>query len=372
MKRNPLKDLESLGQSIWLDYIRRDLIASGKLLKLIEEDGLSGMTSNPAIFEKAIVESDLYDTDIQEMASSGKSINKIYETLSQQDVQKAADVFRPLFEKTSGTDGYVSLEINPHLAHDAEATIQEGRRLWSLLNRPNVLIKVPATTEGLIAIRQLISEGINVNVTLLFSLDRYRAVAEAYLEGLEERLDRQKPIGQINSVASFFLSRIDALVDPRLEKIITSDGPLKEVAQEAHGEVAISSARLAYQIYKEIFSSVRFKKLEAKGAQAQRLLWASTSNKNPAYSDVKYIEAVIGTNTVNTVPPQTLDAYRDHGNPMLRIELHLEKANRILTNMSKLGIEMSEITQQLEDDGIVKFNEPFDKLMDSLAMKSDR
>ena len=394
MNENPLKKLESLGQSIWLDYIRRDLIANGELQHLIDEDGLRGMTSNPSIFEKAIAESTIYDSVIQKMALDGKDVNTIYEAISQQDVQSAASVFKTLYEKTAGEDGYVSLEVNPHLAHDTAGTIEEGRRLWVTLNRPNVLIKVPATTECLVAIRQLISEGINVNVTLLFSLPRYRAVAEAFVEGLEARVAKRKSIDQITSVASFFLSRIDTLVDPLLEKIIVSDtlieyvqnapglvDPLlekiiesdskkNEIAREALGELAISSAKAAYQIYKEVFHSSRFKKLEEKGAHVQRLLWASTSNKNPNYSDIKYIEPLIGTNTVNTVPPQTIDAYRDHGDPKLTIEQDLQKANRVLKSLPELGIDINKITQQLEDEGIGKFNEPFDKLMGALANKS--
>ncbi len=370
MNNNPLKQLENLGQSIWLDYIRRDLITSGELLHLIEDDGLRGMTSNPAIFEKAIAGSNLYDAEIQKMALGGKDVNQIYEAISQADVQSAADVFRPLYEKTSGKDGYVSLEVNPHLAHKAKGTIQEGQQLWSLLNRPNVFIKVPATTEGLVAIRQLISDGINVNVTLLFGLPRYQEVAEAYIKGLETRVAKRKPIDQITSVASFFLSRIDTLVDPLLEKQKEAEGSKKKMAKEAHGEVAIASARLAYQIYKEIFGSERFKKLEEKGANAQRLLWASTSNKNPNYSDVKYIEALIGKNTVNTVPPLTIDAYREHGKPKLTIETDIEKADRVMISLPKLGIDINQITQQLEDEGVKKFNEPFDKLMEALVQKS--
>ncbi|HEX7584669.1 MAG TPA: transaldolase [Prolixibacteraceae bacterium] len=370
MKDNPLKKLESLGQSIWLDYIRRDLIASGELLHLIDYDGLRGITSNPAIFEKAIAESNIYDPDIRRMASKKKDINEIYEFLSQHDVKNAADVFRPLYEKTEGKDGYVSLEVNPHLAHDTKGTIEEGRRLWSALNRPNVLIKVPATSDGLPAIRQLISEGINVNVTLLFGLPRYREVAEAYISGLEARTAQGNPIDHIASVASFFLSRIDTLVDPLLQKIIESDSKKKEIAKVALGEVAISSARAAYQIYKEIFGSARFKKLEEKGAHVQRLLWASTSNKNPEYSDVKYIEAIIGKETVNTVPPQTIDAYRDHGDPKLRVELDIKKANQVLASLPELGINLDQVTQQLEDQGVSKFNEPFDKLMKELSKKA--
>lgn len=369
MKLNPLKKIESLCQSIWLDYIRRDLVSNGELERLIIEDGLRGMTSNPAIFQKAITESNLYDSDIHWM-SEKRDVNGIYEALSQLDVQNAADVFRPIYENTSGEDGYVSLEVNPHLAHNSKGTVEEGRRLWAALHKPNVFIKVPATPEGLLAIRQLISEGININVTLLFGLPRYRAVAEAYIEGLEMRVTHGKPIDQIASVASFFLSRIDTVVDPELEKIIMTDSKRKEMAKEALGEVAISSAKAAYQIYKEIFNSPRFKRLELKGARAQRLLWASTSNKNPEYSDLIYVEALIGPNTVNTIPPQTIDAYRDHGDPKLTLELDLEKANRIIANLPKLGIDLNQVTQQLEDDGLSKFNEPFDKLMDALGKKS--
>ena len=372
MNNNPLKKLESLGQSIWLDYIRRDLITNGELQKLIDEDGLRGMTSNPSIFEKAIAESNLYDDVIQKMALKGKNVIAIYEAISQQDVQDAADVFKPLYERTGGKDGYVSLEVNPHLAHNTNGTIEEGRRLWIALNRPNVLIKVPATIEGLPAIRQLISEGINVNVTLIFGLSRYAEVAEAFIVGLEDRLKQGKPIDDIASVASFFLSRIDKVVDPMLEKIINYDNKKKKFAEEALGEVAIASAKAAYQIYKEVFGSARFKILEEKGARAQRLLWASTSNKNPIYSDVKYIEALISANTVNTVPPKTLDAYRDHGNPKLILEKNTRKAKRLMTNLPELGIDINEITQQLEDEGIRKFNKPFDKLMEALAKKSEK
>ena len=370
MQNNPLKKLETLGQSIWLDYIRRDLITNGELQQLIENDGLRGMTSNPAIFQKSIAESNLYDSEIRDLAAQNKEINTIYEEISQKDVQQAADVFRPLYDKTKGDDGYVSLEVNPHLANNTQGTIAEGRRLKTALKRPNVLIKVPATLEGLPAIRQLISEGISINVTLIFGLPRYRAVAEAYVEGLEERATQGKPLDNVTSVASFFLSRIDTLVDPILEKIMETDSKKDEIAREARGEVAISSAKAAYQIYKEVFGSSRFKELKEKGARVQRLLWASTGNKNPNYSDVKYIEPLIGQNTVNTVPPQTINAYRDHGNPKLTIELDIKKADRVLKSLPELGIDIDKVTQQLERDGIGKFNEPFDKLMEALAKKS--
>ena len=372
MKDNPLKKLETLGQSIWLDYIRRDLIASGELRRLIEKDGLRGMTSNPAIFEKAIAESNIYDQDIREMALKKKDVKVIYETISQRDVQNAADEFRSVYENTEGEDGYVSLEVNPHLAHDTKGTIEEARRLWAALNRPNVFIKVPATSDGLPAIQQLIGEGININVTLLFGLPRYRQVAEAYIAGLEARIAQGKPVKHIASVASFFLSRIDTLVDPLVEKIIESKDKKMEIANKVHGQVAISSAKLAYQIYKEIFGSNRFKKLVDKGARVQRLLWASTSTKNPDYSDIKYVEQIIGPDTVNTVPLETLDVYRNHGDPKLRLEQDVDEANWVMARLPELGITIDKVTQQLEDEGIKKFSEPFDKLMESLAKKSSK
>ncbi|MDA3834680.1 MAG: transaldolase [Spirochaetales bacterium] len=370
MKANPLKKLEILGQSLWLDYIRRDLITSGELRRLIEKDGLRGMTSNPSIFEKAIAESNIYDQDIRDMALTKKDVKAIYEALSQLDVQNAADEFRSVYEKTEGEDGYVSLEVNPHLAHDTRGTIDEARRLWAALNRPNVLIKVPATLEGLTAIRQLISEGINVNVTLLFGLPRYRQVAEAYIAGLEECDAQGKPVKNIASVASFFLSRIDAMVDPLVEKFIEPGDKSTEIANKLHGQVAVSSAKAAYHIYKEIFGSSRFKKLADKGARVQRLLWASTSTKNPDYSDVKYIESIIGPDTVNTVPLKTMNAYRDHGDPELSLEKDVLEANRIIEQLPVLGISIDKATQQLEDEGVKKFNEPFDKLMEALTKKS--
>jgi len=362
--------LGTLGQSIWLDYIRRDLIESGELRRLIEEDGLRGMTSNPSIFEKAIAESHIYDQDIQDMALNKKDVKTIYEALSQRDVQNAADEFRSVYDETDGKDGYVSLEVNPHLAHDTKGTIAEARRLWAALNRPNVFIKVPATSDGLPAIQQLISEGINVNVTLLFGLPRYRQVAEAYIAGLESREAQGKPVKHIASVASFFLSRIDTLVDPLVEKFLEPSGKKTEIAKKVHGQVAIASAKIAYQIYKDIFSSNRFKKLADKGARPQRLLWASTSTKNPEYSDVKYIEPLIGPNTVNTIPLETINAYRDHGDPKSRLEQNVKEANWIMARLPELGISIDKVTGQLEDEGVRKFNEPFDKLMEALLKKS--
>jgi transaldolase len=277
-----------------------------------------------------------------------------------------------VYDETDGKDGYVSLEVNPHLAHDTNGTIAEARRLWAALNRPNVLIKVPATTEGLQAIQQLIIEGINVNVTLLFGLPRYRQVAEAYISGIEARLAQGKSVQHVASVASFFVSRIDTLVDPRLEKIIARGGDEVQLAKQLHGQVAIASAKAAYQIFKEIFGSDRFKKLTDQGARVQRLLWASTGTKNPDYSDVKYIEALIGADTVDTAPPETLDAYRDHGEPKARLEQDAEQADWVLQRLPLLGINIDQVTQQLEDEGVEKFNQPFDELMETLAKTSSQ
>jgi transaldolase len=358
--------LQEFGQSVWLDYTRRDLIASGELRLLIEEDGLRGMTSNPSIFEKAIVGSQNYEADIQDLTFDGKSPKMIYETLSQGDVQGAADEFRSVYDETDGRDGYVSLEVNPHLAHDTKGTIAEARRLWRALNRPNVFIKVPATIEGLPAIEQLISEGINVNITLLFGLPRYRQVAAAYIAGIEARANVGKSVEHVASVASFFLSRIDSLVDPLLEKFIAQGGNEADVAKKVRGQVAIASARMAYQIYKEIFRSERFRKLASRGARVQRLLWASTSTKNPAYSDLKYVETVIGPDTINTVTVETLDAYRDHGEPKASLEHDVDGADWVLQRLPELGINIDQVTQQLEDEGVDKFNQSFDKLMNAL------
>jgi transaldolase len=369
---NSLKRLGTLGQSVWLDYIRRDLIASGQLRRLIEEDGLRGMTSNPSIFEKAIVDSHDYDEDIRAMALNGKGAETTYESLSQRDVESAADQFRHLYDRTDGQDGYVSLEVNPHLAHDTKGTMEEARRLWAALNRPNVLIKVPATANGLPAIQQLIGEGISVNVTLLFGLPRYRQVAEAYIAGLEARAAQGQPLKHLASVASFFVSRIDALVDPMLGRLIAQGGKEADLAKKARGQVAIASAKMAYQVYKEIFGGERFRKLAPQGARVQRLLWASTSTKNPDYSDVKYVEALIGPDTVDTAPLETLDAYRDHGEPKARLEQDVEEARSVLERLHELGIDIDSVTRQLEDEGVEKFNKPFDKLMATLAQRSPR
>jgi transaldolase len=378
LKKNPLLKLEELGQSVWLDFTRRDLIAGGELRRLIEEDGLRGMTSNPSIFEKAITGSASYDDDIRAMAFEGQSPQAIYEDLSQRDVQAAADEFRAVYDKTDGGDGYVSLEVNPHLAHDTRGTIVEARRLWRALNRPNVFIKVPATAEGIPAIRELTSDGINVNVTLLFGLGRYRQVAAAYLAGIEERVAKSQAVKGVASVASFFVSRIDSRVDPQLERLIKAGGVTADLATAAQGEVAIANAKMAYQIFKEIFvyeetvAGKRFRELADRGARAQRLLWASTSTKNPEYNDLKYVEALIGPNTINTVPTETLAGYRAHGEPKARLEEDIEQASRVLDSLPELGINLDQVTEQLEAEGVDKFNQAFDKLITALKEESHR
>jgi len=369
MSKNPLQKLEDFGQSPWLDFIRRHLITSGELQRLIDEDGLKGVTSNPAIFDKAIEGSDDYDEAIRALANQNKSVEEIYQNITVEDIQWAADVFYPLYEKVDGKDGYVSLEVNPHLARDTDGTIAEARRLWKTAGRPNIFIKVPATKEGLPAIQQLLSEGINVNVTLLFGLPRYEEVAEAYIAGLEERAKKGEPIARVASVASFFLSRIDVLVDPRLEKMMAGGGDQATAAKNLHGQVAVASAKMAYHHYKRIFGQDRFKALADKGARPQRVLWASTSTKNPDYSDIKYVEPLIGPNTVNTMPMETLEAYRDHGNPAPRLEEGVDEAAAVLQRLPELGIDLKQVTQQLVEEGIEKFNKPFDSLLNTLDKK---
>jgi len=369
MKDNPLLKLESFGQSIWLDFISRGMLDSGELLRLINEDGVSGVTSNPSIFEKAIAESNDYDDAILSLAREGKTAAEIYEKVVVEDIQRTADLFRPLYERMEGRDGFVSLEVSPHLARDSAGTFREARHLWMRVDRPNLLIKVPGTQEGLTVIRQLIGEGINVNVTLLFGLPRYQAVAEAYIAGLEERAASGLPLDRISSVASFFLSRIDVLVDHLLDEKLKEGGRRENNVFLLHGKVAVASARAAYQLYKEIHASERFRKLAAGGARPQRVLWASTSTKNPVESDVKYVEALIGTETINTIPLETLNAYRDHGNPALRLEDDLEGTERVLQHLAETGIDLETVTSQLENEGIEKFVKPFDKLIQALEKK---
>jgi transaldolase len=369
MAQNPLRELQSLGQSVWLDFLSRGLLKSGQLARLIEQDGISGVTTNPAIFEKAIGGSSDYDAAIRELAQKGQNSDSIYRELVVADVTEAADLLRPVYERTRGGDGFVSLEVSPLFANDTAQTVAEAHALWRTLLRHNVFIKVPGTREGIPAIRELIAEGINVNVTLLFSLVRYREVTRAYLEGLQMRLARGLPIDHVTSVASFFLSRIDTLLDPQLEKIAKQGGAAGRAAAELVGEVAIASAKRAYHIFQEVFHGPEFAPLREHGARPQRLLWASTSSKNPAYPDVKYVEALIGPETINTMPLETIEAYRDHGAPQLTLEDHMDQAQRVLAKLGELGIDLDAATDQLEKEGVVKFATPFASLMRALEAK---
>ena len=367
---NPLVAIHGFGQSIWLDYIRRNILHNGELQRLITEDGLRGVTSNPAIFEKAIAGSDDYAADIQQMARQGHSAEQIYAALAVADVQQACDLLRPLYDQPNyGGDGYVSLEVSPELIDDTAGTVAEGLHYWHTVNRPNVMIKVPATLAGLPAIRQLIAAGVNVNVTLIFSVERYKLVAEAFLAGLEDRVQAGQPVQRLDSVASFFLSRIDVLLDPMLEKMAAEGGEQSEVAQSLVGKVAIASAKRAYLLYQELFAGPRWAALQAQGAQPQRLLWASTGNKNPNYDDLKYVEALIGPNTVNTIPVDTLDLYRTNGHPAARLTDALDQD--VLGSLPSLGLHLEALTDQLEREGAQKFTEPFAKLLAVLEQQRE-
>jgi len=358
MESNRVKRIHDFGQSIWLDFIDRKIMNTGELDKLINEDGIRGITSNPAIFEKAISSSSDYDEDIKSFSKEKQNNEELFYALAIKDIQRAADMLLPVYnEEVKGADGYVSLEVSPLLAKDTEGTIKQARELWKQVDRKNVMIKIPGTAEGLAAIRKCTGEGININVTLLFGLERYEEVTDAYISGLEDRVAANQPINEIASVASFFLSRIDVLIDPILASKNLS--ALK-------GEVAIASAKKAYEIYKRVFSSERFRKLEQKGAKPQRVLWASTGSKDPSFSDVKYIEALIGPDTVNTVPMETIEAYRDHGEPENRLESDMDKANNVLSELKSAGINLQQLTQQLEDEGIEKFNKPYNTLMNAI------
>ncbi len=368
-KTNPLKDLLNFGQSVWLDYIRRDLLTSGELKRLIEEDGLRGMTSNPAIFEKAITGSTLYADLLNSLRSrTDLDAKGRYEILAIRDIQDAADFLRPVYESSRWRDGYVSLEVSPYLARDTKGTIEEARRLWKTVGRENVMIKIPGTTEGIPAFQQAISEGINVNVTLLFAQEVYVKVAEAYIGGVEQFGARGGDVSRMASVASFFISRIDSLVDSIIDaRLKSSKDPLEqEQLKSVQGKVAIANGKQTYQKYQGIFATDRWKVLAAKGAQTQRVLWASTSTKNPAYRDVLYVEELIGPDTVDTIPPATLEAFRDHGIPRASLTENVGEAHRTMDAVAKLGISMKEVTDKLTDDGVRLFAEAFGKLLEAV------
>jgi transaldolase len=364
---NPLVAVAELGQSVWIDHLDRGRIASGQLRRLIAEDGLRGVTSNPTIFDKAISSDPIYDAPIR--ARKGRTPAEIYEAITIEDIQLAADEFRPVFDKLAGRDGFVSLEVSPRLAYDTAGTIDEARRLWNAVDRPNLMIKVPATRPGLAAIEALIAEGIHVNITLLFALDRYERVASAYLAGLESR-SRQRRSVLVPSVASFFLSRIDTAVDAELDRRVHDGKIAPEVAKRLRGRTAIASARLAYQRYKRIIAEPTFRALEAHGARPQRLLWASTSTKDPAYNDVYYVDALIGADTIDTVPVETFEAYREHGDPAPRLEQHLDEAHEVIATLPTAGIDLAAVTDQLEREGVQKFTDSYERLLSTIARKA--
>jgi transaldolase len=363
---NPLKGLLAYGQSPWMDYIRRDLLTGGGLKKFIAEDGLRGQTSNPTIFEKAINGSTLYSDILNSPEAKSLNAKQLYEKIAIRDVQDACDIFRPVYDETKHRDGYVSLEVSPYLANDTNGTIEEARRLWKAVNRPNVMIKVPATPEGVPAIRQLLEDGLNINITLLFAQSAYEKVAEAFIAALEARAAKGQPINQIASVASFFVSRIDSLIDGKIDAMLkTAAGDAKTLLESLHGTIAIANAKLTYKKYQELFGDPRWKALAAKGAQTQRLLWASTSTKNPKYRDVLYVEELIGADTVDTIPPATFDAFRDHGKLRKSLTEDVAGAARHMENLAKAGISMKEVTEQLVVDGVRLFAEAFKTLLDA-------
>jgi len=371
--KNPLKELLNYGQSMWLDYIRRDLFTTGKLKQMIADDGLRGMTSNPAIFEKAIADSSLYDDFLKTLASrTDLDTTGRYEQIAIRDIRDAADALRPVYDESNFRDGYVSLEVSPYLARKTPETIDEARRLWKAVQRENVMIKVPGTAEGLPAIRTLIGEGININVTLLFAQEVYEKVADAYIAGLEDLAARGGNLKKMASVASFFISRIDTLIDSLLNDKLkaTTDPSQQALLKSVLGKVAIANGKLTYQAYQRIFSGPRWQALSAKGAQTQRVLWASTSTKNPAYRDVIYVEELIGPDTVNTMPPATIDAFRDHGLLRNALTEDVAGAKKAMDDLARTGISMKQVTDKLTDDGVKLFADAFDKLLAAVAART--
>ena len=369
---NPLRELERYGQSVWYDSLRRGILASGELARYVAEDGLKGLTTNPAIYEKAIGSTRDYDAELATLLPRSELDAKaIYETLALHDIREAADLLRPVYDAASRRDGYVSLEVSPLAARDASATLDEARRLWRALDRENVMIKVPGTPEALPAIRRLLSEGVNVNVTLLFSRDAYRAVADAHLAALEERVARGDDVERVASVASFFVSRIDAAIDPLLDALAGGDAPeeARRRARALRGRVAIANAKLAYEDWRARVATPRWRRLREAGAMPQRLLWASTSTKDPRYRDVMYVEALIGAETVDTVPPATFDAFRDHGRVAATLEQDVEGARAALADLAALGVSLDEVTERLLEDGVRLFAEPFAKLLATIEAR---
>lgn len=368
MASNPLLQIKELGQSIWLDNLTRGMLGEGRLARLVAEDGLAGVTSNPAIFNKAMTRGNDYDDQLRALAEEGRTAGEIFETMAVDDIQGACDVLRPVFDAANGTDGFVSLEVSPHLARDAAGTVAEARRLWKRVQRPNAFIKIPGTPEGIPAVEQCLTEGINVNITLLFSLTAYQEVMNAHLRALEARMERQEPLATVASVASFFLSRIDTKVDKRLDAMKES-GMHPAEAASLRGKAAVASARVAYQMWKKTYSGPRWDALLDAGARFQKPLWASTSTKDPAYSDVLYVETLIGPHTVNTLPDETVDAFRDHGRAALTLESDLDEQHRVLEELDRIGVSMKQVTDELVEEGVKKFSDPFDALIQDLEAK---
>ena len=360
---NPLIRLRQLGQSPWHDNIRRQQLTSGSLKRMVDDGDITGLTSNPTIFEQAIGGSTDYDADLHRLARDGKTAEEIFDALAIDDIRNAADVLAPVFERTGGADGFVSIEVAPKLANETQATIREARRLWSTVNRPNLMVKIPATAPGVPAIEQSIADGLSINVTLIFSLKRYEEVMDAYLRGLIRRLEAGQKIDRVSSVASFFVSRVDTLVDKLLDEKIAAGAERKELLASLKGKAAIANAKLAYAEFRKKFSTEAYAGLRNHGARLQRPLWASTSTKNPAYPDTYYVEALVGPDTVDTMPPATLAAYKDHGNPEVRIDKNLDEARRAMDQLAEAGIHMDEVTRKLEIDGVASFTKSFDSLI---------
>ena len=366
---NPLNRLHDLGQSIWLDYLRRDMLEDGTQARLIREDDLSGQTSNPSIFQKAIAESELYDEDIRG-AGSGTDPNAVLDAIMIEDIRTAAALFRPVYDRTSGEDGFISVEVSPDIAWDTEASIAEAHRLWSAIDRPNLMVKIPGTAAGIPAIRECLAEGVNINITLLFSVDRYHEVMDAWFEAMERRVERGQPVDRLASVASFFVSRVDTKVDQRIgERLARVSDDERARLEALEGRIGIDNARIAFEAYEERFGGERFAALAEHGARPQKPLWASTSTKNPEYPDVYYVEALLAPGTVNTLPPDTLEAYRDHGDPEVRIREDLEGARRRLAELGELGIDFQVVLEELEKEGVEKFSKSYHELLDTIEEK---
>src|SRR5712692_3472807 len=368
---SPLFQLKAQGQSVWYDNIDRSQLVSGQFQRLLDEDGIVGVTANPTIFEKSISAGHAYDEQMNELIKEGKNTNDIYEALVIQDIRTVADKLRPIYEQAKGQDGFVSLEVSPDLAHDTEGSLSEARHFWKMVDRPNLMIKIPATPAGIPAIRRALTEGININITLIFSLQNYREVADAFISALEARLAEGKEISRIASVASFFVSRVDTLVDKLLDDKIkaSSDSAEQQKLKSLEGKAAIANARLVYQDFKKIFSTPRFETLKHSRARVQRPLWASTSTKNPAYRDVLYAEELIGPNTVDTMPLETIENFRDHGRVRYSIEDNIPQAKAELAALEDVGIHYDQVTRQLQDEGVQKFADSFHELFKEIEAK---